>query len=137
MHIYIYIGQNFDFSELVGDRDWSCTERIKFKKKDTCNFILQNLKTCFLKCSLCNRCWAWCTKFYVILDHFLAFYPFIPPKDPKNQNFQKLGKKSGDIIILHRWTINGNRMIYSSWDMEHNGLIFLSFWPIFCTFTPW
>ena len=29
------------------------------------------------------------------------FYPFLPRGGPKNQNFQKAKKKSGDITILH------------------------------------
>ena len=47
------------------------------------------------------------TEFFVILDHFLPFYP---SNNLKNQNFEKLKKKQkqkqkqknpGDIIILH------------------------------------
>ena len=32
------------------------------------------------------RCSVWRTEFFVILDHFLPFYP---TNNPKNQNFQK------------------------------------------------
>ena len=35
------------------------------------------------------------TKFFVILDHFLLFYP---TNNPENQNFEK--KAPGDIIII-------------------------------------
>ena len=42
----------------------------------------------------------------------------------------------GDIIILHMCTINDNHMIYGSRDMEHDRQNFLSFWTIFCPFTP-
>ena len=35
-------------------------------------------------------------KIFVILDHFLLFYP---PNNPENQNFKKMTKR-GDIIIL-------------------------------------
>ena len=73
------------------------------------------------------------TEFFVILDHFLPFYP---PNNPKNQNFEKLKKTPGDIIILHMCTINDNHMMYGSWDMEHDGQNFLSFWTVFCPFTP-
>ena len=38
------------------------------------------------------------TEFFVILDHFLPFYPL---NNPKNQNFEKMKKIPGDIIILH------------------------------------
>ena len=37
------------------------------------------------------------TEFFVILDHFLPFYP---PMDPENQNFEKMKKIPEDIIIL-------------------------------------
>ena len=74
---------------------------------------------------------AWGTKFFVILEHFL------PPNNPKNQNFEKMKKIiSGDIIILHMSTINDNHMMYDSWDIKHNRHNFLSFWTIFYTFTP-
>ena len=55
------------------------------------------------------------TGFFVILDHFLHFYP---PKNPKNQNFDKMKETTGDIIVLHMCTINDNPMMYGSWDME-------------------
>ena len=39
--------------------------------------------------------------FFVILDRFLAFYA---PNNPKNQNFEKIKKVPGDIIMLHMFT---------------------------------
>ena len=69
----------------------------------------------------------------VIMGHFLPFYP--PPKNPNNQNFEKMKKIAGDTIILHKVTKNPNHMRYSSWDMEWGRLNFLSFWAIFCHFT--
>ena len=48
------------------------------------------------------------TEFFVILDWFLHFYPL---NNPKNQNFEKLKKAPGDIIILHMCTINDNHMM--------------------------
>ena len=71
-----------------------------------------------------------------IFCHFGTFFAFYPPNNPKYQNFEKTKKKSGDIIILHRCTINDNHMMYGSWDMKHDRLIFLSFWTIFCPFNP-
>ena len=38
---------------------------------------------------------------------FLHFY-----NDPKNQNFEKMEKTTGDIIILHMCTINDNHIMY-------------------------
>ena len=46
--------------------------------------------------------------------HFGVFFPFTPPSIPtknwKNQNFEKMKKISGD-IILHMCTINENHMM--------------------------
>ena len=68
----------------------------------------------------------------VNLGHFLPFYS---PKNQKNQNYEKMKKIAGDIIILLMCTKNHNYLMYSScyveWDRE-----FLSFWVIFCPFTP-
>ena len=64
--------------------------------------------------------------------HFLHFYP-PPPKNPKNQNFEKIKKPAGD-IILHTCTKTHNHMSYGSSDMEWK-TVFLSFWAIFCPFT--
>ena len=43
---------------------------------------------------------------------FCHFGPFFEKK--KNQNFEKMKKKPGDIMILHMCTINENHMIYRS-----------------------
>ena len=52
------------------------------------------------------------TEFFIILGHFL---PSDPPKNQKkNQNFEKMKKTPGDIIILHLHTTNDNHMMYSS-----------------------
>ena len=65
------------------------------------------------------------------------FLPFYPPNSPKNQNFEKMKKTPGDIIILHTCTINYDQMLYSSWDMVHDRCnCYFSFWVIFCPFTP-
>ena len=40
------------------------------------------------------------TEFFVILDHFLPFYP----PNPENQNFQNNGKTHKNIIILPKST---------------------------------
>ena len=65
----------------------------------------------------------------VILGNFSPFYS---PKDQKNyfrKNFEKMKKIIGDIIILLMCTKNHNHMMYGSWD-------FLSLLVIFCSFTP-
>ena len=71
------------------------------------------------------------TEFFLILDCCLHFYP----PNLKNQNFEKLKKKPGD-IILHMCITNYNHIIYGSWDIKHDGQKFLSFWTAFCPFTP-
>ena len=71
--------------------------------------------------------------FFVILDHFLHFYT---PKNPENQNFEKLKKAPGDIIILQKCTENHDHMLYCSLDMARNGFnCYSSFWAISCPFT--
>ena len=51
------------------------------------------------------------TELFVILGHFLPFYP---TNNPKNQNFEKMKKIPGDIIILHKCTKNHDHMLYWS-----------------------
>ena len=81
---------------------------------------------------------AWQKEFFVILGYFSTSDI---PNNLKNQNFEKMKKNSGYIIILNMCTINENHMINGSWDMEHNRHTFLSFWPFwvnlghFCPFT--
>ena len=70
---------------------------------------------------------------FLILGYFLPFYP---PNNPKNQNFEKMKKTPGDIIILHKCTKNYDQMMYSSWDMVRDRCNYFSFWAIFCPFTP-
>ena len=73
------------------------------------------------------------TEFFVILERFLSFYPSL---DPENQNFENMKKAPGDIIILHKCTINDNHIMYGPWDMKCDWQNFLSFWTVFCPFTP-
>ena len=46
-----------------------------------------------------------------------------------------LKKTAGDVAILHMCTKNDNYLMHGSWGMERDGM-FLSFWTIFCPFTP-
>ena len=69
--------------------------------------------------------------------NFRSFFAVLPPlKTQKNKILKKWKKIAGDIIILHMCTKNHNHMMYGSWDMECNRQNFLSFWTIFCPFTP-
>ena len=45
-------------------------------------------------------------------------------------------KIATDIIILHMCTKNHNYMMYGSWETEWDRQNLLSFWAIFCSFSP-
>ena len=51
-------------------------------------------------------------EFLVILGHFH------PSNNPENQNFEKMKKTTGYVIILHLCTKNHDHMMHVSWDME-------------------
>ena len=60
---------------------------------------------------------AWQTKRFAILGHPLPFYLTI---NPENQNFKKMKKVLGDIIILHKCPKNHDHILslkYSMWQM--------------------
>ena len=66
----------------------------------------------------CNR-----QKFFIILGHFLPFYPLKTPK----MNYQKNEKTHGDIIILHKFNKNHDHRLYCSWDMARGGCNYFHF----------
>ena len=72
------------------------------------------------------------TEFFVLLGHFLPFYP---TNNLENQTSEKMKQNTGDIIISHMSTINKNHMIYDFWDMECNRQNFFSF-DHFLSFYP-
>ena len=49
-----------------------------------------------------------------IFCHFLSFFALLPPNNTENQNFEKMKKTPGYIIILIMCTINDNHMMYGS-----------------------
>ena len=53
---------------------------------------------------------------------FWAIFALLPLQRPGNQNFEKMKKMPGDIIILHKCTKNYDQIIYGSWDMVRDGL---------------
>ena len=57
-----------------------------------------------------------------IRSFWTAFLSFCPPSNPKNQNFEKMKKTPGDIIILYRCAINYNHMMYGSRGFSRNFL---------------
>ena len=73
----------------------------------------------------------------IVISHFKLFFPLLPLQHPKNQNFEKMKKTPGDIILLHTCTKNYDQMVYDSWDMVHDGHnCYFWFWAIFCPFNP-
>ena len=74
------------------------------------------------------RYWLQQTEFFVILDHFLPFYP----QHTKKSKFWKNKKQAlTDIIILHKFNKNHDHMLYCSLNMVHNGCnYYFSFWAI-------
>ena len=73
--------------------------------------------------------------FFVILGNFLPFYTH-PPNNPENHNFEKMKKVSGGVIILNLCNKKHNHMMYAYSDMKCDRHNFLSFYAIFCSFTP-
>ena len=50
-----------------------------------------------------------------IFCHFgLLFFAILPSMDSVNQNFEKMKKTPGDIIILHQYTKNHDHMLHCS-----------------------
>ena len=47
-----------------------------------------------------------------IFCHFGLFLALLPTNNLKNENFEKMKKLLGDIIILHKCTTNDNHMMY-------------------------
>ena len=69
-----------------------------------------------------------CDRIFVILGHFLAFYPLTTQKI-------KIFKKKKK--ILHKCTKTHDHMLYCSWDMVHDRCnLHFSFWTIFCPEKP-
>ena len=108
---------------------YSCVPQIKIM---WCMFTEIKWKhVCFLRYGVWF--WTYGVSFWTI------FCPFTPPPPLKNQKIKTLKKKKkkhGDIIILHKFTINDNHIMYGSWDLKHNRQNFWSFWGIFCNATP-
>ena len=112
------------------------TQNIKILKKMKKSLEILSFSTCVSQMTIIYymalEIWSTTDIFFLILDQFL---PFSCANYPKYQNFGKIKKAPGDIIILHGCTRNDNHMMYGSWDMEHDRQNFLSFWTIFCPFT--
>ena len=71
----------------------------------------------------------------IFLSFWTIFCPFTPLTTWKIK-ILKNWKTPRDIIILHMCTLNDNHMMYGPRDTKCNWQNFLSFWTIFCPFTP-
>ena len=127
---YFFVILNY-FCPFTSLKTWKIKILEKWKKMPVSKIILhmcainENYDVWFL------RYGAWQTKCFLILDHFL---PFFPPNNPENQNFEKMKKTPGDIILSCKCTINDNHLMYDSWDMKRDRQTFLSFCAIFALF---
>ena len=78
----------------------------------------------------------------IVIFHFQLFFALLPPPPPLQLEKTKLSKKwkkkkTEDIIILHKCTINDDHRLYCSWDMGRGRCnCYFSFSTIFCPFTP-
>ena len=83
--------------------------------------------------SMIPEMWSTTGKIFCHLAHFLPFYP---RNSLKNQNFEKMERTSGDIIILHKCIKNQDHVIlflrYGTWQMQLLlfSLGFLPFYPL-------
>ena len=68
--------------------------------------------------------------------NFLSFWVIFSPFTPLTTWKIIILKNCGYIIVLHLWTENDNHTMPDSWDMQRGRQNFLSFWTIFCPFTP-
>ena len=77
---------------------------------------------------------------YGVRQTFWSFWAFFctltpnPPKNAENQNFEKLKKESGDVIILNLCNKKRNHMIYAYSDMKcdaHNFFAILGHFLLF------
>ena len=77
---------------------------------------------------------SWYTEWDRIFCHFGPFFDPLPPNNPENQNFEKMKKASGYVIILNLCNKKHNHMMHAYSDMECDRHNFLSFQAIFCSF---
>ena len=79
----------------------------------------------------------WCMTDVIFIFYCGLFLPFYPHNSPKNKNFKKMNKKSGDITIFHKCTKNHDHLLACFWDMACDGCnYYFSFGAMFCPFTP-
>ena len=78
----------------------------------------------------------WCMTDRTVCN-FGPFFALFLINNLKNQNFKKMKKVLGDIIILHKCTKNHDHIPYCPWNIACDGCNFyLSFQAVFFTLTP-
>ena len=75
--------------------------------------------------------WDW-NIFFVILDHFLPFYP----SNNLENKILKKRKKHLEMSSFYMCPKNHDHMMYAFWDMECDWQTFLSFWTILYPSSP-
>ena len=100
----------------------------KLKLKTPGDIIILHLCTKNLD-DMIYSSWVWQTE----IGNYGPFLPFISPKTPKNQNFEKMKKIAG----YHHFTrvSKTNHIKYGSWNMEWDE-IFCHFGPFFTLLPP-
>ena len=71
----------------------------------------------------------------IIFCCFGPFFAFYSPNNPENQNFVKMNKNPGDLIILHKCTKNHDHIVPETWHVTDVIFIFhfelsLPFYPL-------
>ena len=113
------------------------TQKIKIFKKWKKPLVISSFYTrvpkIIILCYTVREIWCMTD----VIFHFGLFFALLAPSNNlETQNFEKMKKTPGDIIILHMCTINHDHMLYCSWDMAHDDCNFhFLFWAIFCPFS--
>ena len=130
-------GNNFLSFWVIFPFTWRLTTKIKLWKKCKKRMEILSFYTCVHKWRSYDvwflRCKAQWTEF---LSCWVIFYPFTPLTTQKIRILKnEIKKKHGD-IILHKCTINGNHMIYDSWDMKSSRWDFFVILGHFLPYNP-
>ena len=113
------------------------TQKIKIFKKWKKYPDISSFWICLPKIMIrwCTVPEIWCVTDVIIL-HYELFFALWDPNRPKNENFEKMKKMPGDIILLHMCGKNYDQMMYRSWDILRNRCnCYFSVWAIFWTYT--